>query len=127
VLTNPFSSPLSAPTTPARAPQTPLAQVVLNDALISVDERWLAAELRVSVPTLRRYASGALRMNWVMRAKLIAAVEAVHAARATRSAQAARSENSPAPPRAGGPGATPAGSRRDGRLTSSATRLIKGL
>src|SRR5262245_55370005 len=45
--------PLSAPST-------------LRSALASVDEAMLAAYLRVSIPTLRRYASGELNMNWVI-------------------------------------------------------------
>jgi hypothetical protein len=57
----------------ACSPQTvPLlsAHDTLRTALASVDEATLAAYLRVSLPTLRRYASGELNMNWVICTRL---------------------------------------------------------
>jgi len=42
----------------------------LRSALASVDEATLAAYLRVSIPTLRRYVSGEVNMNWVICTRL---------------------------------------------------------
>jgi hypothetical protein len=42
----------------------------LRSAHESVDEATLAAYLRVSIPTLRRYVSGELNMNWVICTRL---------------------------------------------------------
>jgi hypothetical protein len=46
------------------------AHATLRTALASVDEAPLAAYLRVSILTLRRYASGELNMNWVICTRL---------------------------------------------------------
>ena len=46
------------------------AHTTLRRALASVDEATLAAYLRVSIPTLRRYVSGELNMNWVICTRL---------------------------------------------------------
>jgi hypothetical protein len=43
---------------------------VLHDVLASADEASVAAELHVSVRLLRRYAEGAIRMNWVTHTRL---------------------------------------------------------
>ena len=54
-------------------PQTALrlsAHTTLRTALASVDEATLATYLRVSIPTLRRYVSGELNMNWVICTRL---------------------------------------------------------
>jgi hypothetical protein len=68
-------------------------QAVLRNALTTMDETVLAEHLRVSVPTLRRYAAGTLRMNWVIVTRLSVLPERVAAPRdAYRSTTAARRE-----------------------------------
>jgi hypothetical protein len=57
------------------------AHATLRTALASVDEATLAAYLRVSIPTLRRYVSGELNMNWVICTRL-AVMPNVHAPKA---------------------------------------------
>ncbi|MGH9887117.1 MAG: hypothetical protein ACREBE_16445 [bacterium] len=48
------------------------AQETLYAVLASTDEPTLAEYLRVSIATLRRYASGELKMNWVICTRLAA-------------------------------------------------------
>jgi hypothetical protein len=43
---------------------------VLHDVLTSATEPLVAARLHVSIRTLRRYAAGELKMNWVTRMRL---------------------------------------------------------
>ena len=67
------------------------AYAALQNALATIDETVLAEHLRVSVPTLRRYAAGTLRMNWVITTRLSVLSERVVAPRdAYRSTTAAR-------------------------------------
>jgi len=57
---------LAAPRAPERIPSL----AVLQDALSHAAEPLVAAHLRVSVRTLRRYVAGDLKMNWVTRTRL---------------------------------------------------------
>src|SRR5262245_50620986 len=53
-----------------RLPSPLSAHATLRSAVASVDEATLAAYLRVSIPTLRRYVCGELNMNWVICTRL---------------------------------------------------------
>lgn len=69
------------------------ASAALQNALATIDEMVLAEHLRVSVPTLRRYAAGTLRMNWVIITRLSVLPDRVVAPRdAYRSTTAGRRE-----------------------------------
>jgi len=69
------------------------AHAALQNALATIDETVLAEHLRVSVPTLRRYAAGTLRMNWVITTRLLVLRERVVAPRdAYRPATTVRGE-----------------------------------
>src|SRR5215468_12237723 len=60
-----------SPVSPYSLRKAPLsAHANLRSALASVDEATLAAYLRVSIPTLRRYVSGEVNMNWVICTRL---------------------------------------------------------
>ncbi|MEP6494686.1 MAG: hypothetical protein ABJF01_18515 [bacterium] len=77
-------TPISTSSVPGSVPlearaEPTTAQVILGDALTIVDETVLATRLRVTVPTLRRYASGTLRMNWVMRTRLAEVIRVLRA------------------------------------------------
>ena len=79
------------------ARHTVTAQATLRHALASIDETTLAQHLRVSVPTLRRYLGGTLRMNWVIVTRLAALPEQVVAPKnAYRSTTTVRHERRPA-------------------------------
>ena len=72
--------------TRVRVPST----AVLQDILRYTSEPAVAAELRVSVRTLRRYAAGDMKMNWVTRTRLDGILAEIEARRARERKRSAR-------------------------------------
>ena len=60
------------------APTAHPSQAVLADVLRASDEAAVADHLRISVRTLRRYATGTMRMNWVLLARLATLAQQRH-------------------------------------------------
>jgi len=63
---------------------------VLRDILVSTPEAAVAAHLHVSIRTLRRYAAGTVRMNWVTHTRLQNIASELEAKRAAEREAATR-------------------------------------
>lgn len=79
-----------SPRTPFRRPRASSAHSALLRLITVLDEATLAAHLRVSVPTLRRYLDRTLPMNWIIHTRLATMPELLAAsARATAKTRTA--------------------------------------
>ncbi len=63
---------------------------VLRDVLSSAPEDSVAAQLHISIRTLRRYATGAVKMNWVTHTRLQRMAAELEAKRASERETASR-------------------------------------
>ena len=91
------SSPDVAESVPLSAPQQRVPSiVVLQTVLAAASEATVAAELHVSVRTLRRYAAGSVRLNWVTHTRLMRLAEALDAKRAVEARETAERERATA-------------------------------
>jgi hypothetical protein len=70
---------VSSEAVPASDPQRAPSFAVLQDVLVRLGEANVAAQLRVSVGTLRRYSAGTAKMNWVTQTRLLGLADELNA------------------------------------------------
>lgn len=86
----PSSTDVLSESVPATERQRVSSLAVLHDVLASASESSVAAQLHVSVRSLRRYAAGEIKMNWVTHTRLLGMAAELESKRAAELEVAAQ-------------------------------------